>query len=64
MAAITEDQYFRHHVGTALIERDNWPDHIAGNWGGSNAPRHIKDAEVPLEQAISKHIRINAIHLA
>ena len=47
---------FREHVGTALIKRDNWPDNIAGNWGGSNAPRYIKDAEFPLERAISKHI--------
>jgi hypothetical protein len=47
---------FREHVGTALIKRDNWPDDIAKNWGGSNAPRYIKEAEVPLEQAISKHI--------
>lgn len=47
---------FREHVGTALIKRDSWPEDIADNWGGSNAPRHIKDAEVPLEQAISKHM--------
>ena len=48
---------FRYHVGTALIERDNWSDKLAENWGGSNAPRQIKDAEVPLEKAISNHIR-------
>jgi len=47
---------FRFHVGTALMTRDDWPEEIVKNWGGSNAPRYIKDAEVPLEQAISKHI--------
>lgn len=47
---------FRKHVGTALIEKDNWSDEIAEKWGGSNAPRYIKDAEVPLERDISKHI--------
>ena len=47
---------FREHVGTALIEKDNWSGEIAGNWGGSNAPRQIKDAEVPLEREISKYI--------
>ena len=36
---------FREHVGTALIKRDKWPVEVAGNWGGSNAPRHIKDAD-------------------
>lgn len=47
---------FREHIGTALTKRDSWPEEITGNWGGSNAPRQIKDAEVPLERAISKHI--------
>lgn len=47
---------FREHVGTALIERDSWSENIAENWGGSNAPQYIKDAEIPLEQAISEHI--------
>ena len=47
---------FREHIGTALIDRDNWSDEVAGYWGGSNAPRSIKEAEMPLEQAISKYI--------
>jgi hypothetical protein len=47
---------FRAHVGTALIQRDDWPDEIGENWGGSNAPRPIKIVEVPLEKEISKHI--------
>ncbi|MBN1304915.1 MAG: hypothetical protein JXA13_10810 [Anaerolineales bacterium] len=47
---------FREHVGTALIQRDHWPDEIAGNWGGSNAPREIKQAEAPLEREISRLI--------
>jgi len=48
---------FREHMGTALISRDSWPEIIAGNWGGSSAPRDIRDAEVPLEQAVSQYIR-------
>ena len=47
---------FRHHVGTALIARDHWPPEIARNWGGSNAPKEIKNVETPLEKAISKYI--------
>ena len=47
---------FRLHVGTALMARDQWPKEIARNWGGSNAPRMIKEAEVPYEQSISHYI--------
>ena len=48
---------FREHVGTALINRDKWPDEISGNWGGSNAPKEIKMREWPLERKVSDHIR-------
>lgn len=48
---------FRSHVGTALMNRDHWPEEISNNWGGSNAPRPIKDHEAIYEIAISKHIR-------
>lgn len=48
---------FRFHVGTALMNRDDWPQEIADHWGGSNAPRSIKQAELPYERAISEHIR-------
>jgi hypothetical protein len=48
---------FRKHLGTALINRDNWPRGIAETWGvGSNVPRPIKDAEIPLEREVSKYI--------
>jgi len=48
---------FRHHVGTSLIKRDDVPDNIAGQWEvGNNAPRSIREAEYPLEKAVSNHI--------
>jgi len=47
---------FRHHVGTALMKQDDWPQEIGRNWGGSNADRFVKEAEVQYERAISKHI--------
>lgn len=48
---------FREHVGTALIDRDNWPNEISRNWGGTNAPKEIKVSERPLERKVSEHIR-------
>ena len=49
---------FRLHVGTALINRDNWPSQVAGQWAvGSSAAREIRERERPLEQAVSDHIR-------
>lgn len=48
---------FRKHLGTALINRDNWSGGIADSWGvGSNASRNVRDIEVPLEREVSKHI--------
>jgi len=48
---------FRLHVGTALINRDQWEDQIASTWGvGSNAPKDVREAEKPLEQAVSQYI--------
>ena len=48
---------FRLHVGTALINRDHWDDHIASTWGkGANAPKEVRQSEKPLEQAVSRHI--------
>jgi hypothetical protein len=48
---------FRLHVGTALINRDDWKDPIASTWGdGSNAPKEIRQAEKSLEQSVSQHI--------
>jgi hypothetical protein len=49
---------FRHHVGTALIRRDRWPDDVAGQWAtGSSAPSTVRQQEYPLEQVVSRHIR-------
>jgi len=48
---------FRHHVGAALIDRDGWSGPEAKNWHISgSAPRDIRQAEVPLERAVSKYI--------
>lgn len=49
---------FRLHVGTALVKRDAWLQAITGTWGkGSNANSDVRQAEQPLEQAVSQHIR-------
>jgi hypothetical protein len=49
---------FRLHVGTALIDRDNWPQAVAGKWGvGSSAGKPVRERERPLERAVSQHIR-------
>jgi len=49
---------FRLHVGTALLERDEWPEKFAGEWGsGSSASTSVRDAEYPLEKAVSDYIR-------
>jgi hypothetical protein len=48
---------FRHHVGTALIARDGWSGSEAKNWNISgSASRDIRQAEIPLERAVSQHI--------
>lgn len=49
---------FRKHFGSALIERDNWKGEEAETWGvGSTASREVRQKELPLEQAVSQHIR-------
>lgn len=47
---------FRLHVGTALIERDGYPEAAASWASGSSAPRDVRDREVQLERAVSRHI--------
>jgi hypothetical protein len=49
---------FRLHVGTALNKRDTWPKEIGKTWGkGKNtAPEVGHAAELPGEQAVSRHI--------
>ena len=49
---------FRHHVGTALIKRDQWDKDVARTWGiGNTAPKYIRENEYPLEREVSRHIR-------
>jgi hypothetical protein len=50
---------FRSHVGSGLIQKDNWAGEIQKTWGvGQNAPREIKLLEKPLEQSVSRYIRL------
>ena len=56
-AAITQF-YLRLHVGASLIKRDVRPEAIKAYWGeGSFASPAVRLAELPLEQAVSQHIR-------
>jgi hypothetical protein len=49
---------FRKHVGTALIKRDDWTGPPAVKWGqGSKAPKSVRQAEKPIERAVSTYIR-------
>jgi hypothetical protein len=49
---------FRLHVGAALLKAGDWPDPIEASWAiGSNAPRNVREAEYPLEVAVSHRIR-------
>ena len=48
---------FRLHVGTALIDRDDWPVPVTAEWGvGSGAKRNVREREYPLERAVSEYI--------
>jgi len=47
---------FRHHVGTALLARDEYPEEVLRAWASSRAHRRIRDIEYPLERAVSQHI--------
>lgn len=49
---------FRHHVGTALLNRAEWGD-ASRSWGrGSASTPEIRTQEVPLELAVSQVIRV------
>ena len=49
---------FRGHLGFALIARDSWSTDVAGRWSAdSSAPASTRRAELPLERAVSAHIR-------
>lgn len=48
---------FRLHVGTALMERGDWPTEVKASWGrGGNASREDRQLESELERAVSEHI--------
>jgi hypothetical protein len=48
---------FRHHVGTALLARDDWPASVRNTWRDREADREAKHDEYLLERAVSDHIR-------
>ena len=48
---------FRLHVGTALLDRGDYPDVIRQTWGrGSSAGAEVRAAEYPLERDVSTYI--------
>lgn len=48
---------FRLHVGAALLAAGDWDDTIGATWGiGSTSSRAVREAEYPLERAVSAHI--------
>lgn len=48
---------FRLHVGTALLNRGEYPPEIGRTWKqGGKAPREIVEVEYPLERDVSAHI--------
>jgi hypothetical protein len=47
---------FRLHVGTALLERDDWPSGVRQSWRNPHADRSTRHAEYALEQAVTEHI--------
>ncbi len=48
---------FRHHVGTALLARDGYPEDVRRAWASPRADGRIRDIEHRLERAVSEHIR-------
>ena len=49
---------FRKHVGKAIIARDGLTTPATKTWGvGNNAPKDVREAEKPIEQLVSEHIR-------
>lgn len=48
---------FRLHLGTALLERGNYPDPVRQSWGrSSSAPKDVRRAEYGLECVVSEYI--------
>ena len=49
---------FRRHVGSALLNAGRILPPTGSAWGqGSNAPKPIREAELPIERAVSEYIR-------
>lgn len=48
---------FRLHVGRALLARGGFDEQAASTWGiGSSAPKEVRQAEYPIERAVSEYI--------
>jgi hypothetical protein len=48
---------FRLHVGKALLARGGVDQQAAATWGiGASAPKPVRDAEYPMERAVSSYI--------
>jgi hypothetical protein len=48
---------FRLHVGKALLAREGFDRQAAGSWGvGGSAPKAVREAEYPIERAVSRYI--------
>lgn len=48
---------FRLHLGTALLDRGDYPDPVIQSWGrNSSAPKDVRRAEYGLECAVSEYI--------
>jgi hypothetical protein len=48
---------FRLHVGTALLNRDDYPDAVRATWGrGNSAAGAVLNTELELERAVSQFI--------
>ena len=48
---------FRLHVGKALLARDSFDEEAAATWGaGASAPTAVREAEYPIELAVSRYI--------
>jgi hypothetical protein len=47
---------FRHHVGSALLASGEWDPAIKASWTRPHPTRAAREAEHPLERAVSEHI--------
>ncbi|GAA1846081.1 hypothetical protein [Actinomadura bangladeshensis] len=47
---------FRHHIGTALQQVDDWPADVVQSWRQTKVSPAQHKAEGPFEQAVSEHI--------